>query len=167
MDIEARTDHLERCREKARRRLSCRVPKCDACGEDEVVALSSIAAGFICYACDAEQRGRNETENHHMAGRAIDSEFVVRVPANEHRVLSVMQRAWLPNVTGNRRSSPLVRWAAILFGWLDVLHLILERLESLPEFLIALDQWLAATVGENWWHHFNRWSRKNEEPPDT
>ena len=166
MDIEARVAQLEQRRELARRRLGLRDPRCDVCSEDEVLALSSKGDGFICYACDAGQRGRDETEGHHVAGRAIDPDFVVPIPANEHRVLSELQRAWLPAATRNRNESPLLRWAATDNGWHDVLHLTLEQLQPQPDFLLALDQWITLQLGPRWWDLFNQWRIEYDEHHD-
>ncbi len=138
-------------REQHLRRLGTRDPRCVNCGETNPAALTDTAPHIICYLCQALATGRPPTEVHHPAGRH-NSPVTVPIPANDHRVLSDMQRGWPESTLRNPDGSPLLVAAAMLRGWLDVLQLIIERTVGLiPPFLEALDEGLRSEFGERWW----------------
>lgn len=142
------------------RQLGTREPRCSRAGCDEVdpFALTGVAPYVVCYECRAEARGREFTEAHHAAGQANDP-ATVRVPGNDHRVLSSYQQLWPERTLRNPDGSPLLRAAAALRGWLDVLRLVLDRaLARIPGFLERLDAWLLVRVGPRWWVEFEQWS---------
>jgi len=61
---------------------------CARCGETCVLALmpSAVPGAVVrCYACTVRR-----WEDHHLGGR-YEGALVVRVPGNQHRVLSVLQ----------------------------------------------------------------------------
>ncbi len=125
-----------------------------ACGETDPRCLTNTPDGVRCYGCQVEQRGRSSTEAHHPAGRH-NLITTVRIPANEHRILSARQQSWPTATLRNPDGSPLLQAAAAIRGWMDVLALILERTVSwIPHFLEALDTWLRDRIDERWWSDF-------------
>jgi len=91
-------------------------------------------------------------EAHHLAGRH-NSEITVLIPANDHRILSDAQCDWGDETLRNPDRSPLLKAAAALRGWLDVLTLIIERTVGwIPAFLEWLDAALRREHGDHWWH---------------
>src|SRR4051812_34101732 len=65
------------------------------------------------------------------------------IPANDHRVLSELQAQWPEKTLRNPDGSPLLRIAAGLRGWLDVLRLLIERVAGwIPAALEQLDELL-------------------------
>jgi hypothetical protein len=82
------------------------------------------------------------------------------MPGNDHRILSDYQHDWPLDTLRNRDGSPLLRAAASIRGWLDVLRLIIERTVGwVPALLEMLDAWLRGLVGERWWEQFAAWQR--------
>ncbi|MBN2113690.1 MAG: hypothetical protein JW785_06135 [Acidimicrobiia bacterium] len=139
--------------EEQARRLGTRTPRCrkPGCRERNPFALTGAEPDILCYEHRAELAGRSWVEAHHVAGRHNDP-TVVMVPANEHRLLNDRQRDWPQATLRNPGGSPLLRGAATLRGWLDVLWLILTRLVAwIPAALEELDRLLTETVGSRWW----------------
>lgn len=135
-------------------KLGTRTPRCSAvgCGETNPFALSGIHPNLICAEHRADATARSWTEGHHLKGQANDESDVVLIPANDHAVLSEFQRFWPEATLRNCDGSPLLRAAASLRGWLDVLRLILERTVGwIPGFLEMLDAWLRSRLGQRWW----------------
>jgi len=64
---------------------------CEACGEDDPLALNTDDRMILCAECDAIRRGKRPIEEHHVAGRRSSS-VAFWVPANLHRRLTAMQR---------------------------------------------------------------------------
>jgi hypothetical protein len=148
-----RDDFLDReyRKEAAFERLGTRQPRCQYCNESNPFALQGIYPDIVCYECAAKQAGRAWTEDHHPAGRRNDS-FAVKIPGNDHRVLSVMQDSWPKGTLRNPNGSPLLAAAAKLRGWLNVLDLIIERTVGfIPAFLELLDERLREEWGDRWW----------------
>jgi hypothetical protein len=138
-------------REQQLRRLNTRNPDCDVCGESEPAALIKIEGRIICYECKAKALGKSTAEWHHYAGKNNDS-FSVPVHGNDHRVLSDYQRDWPTETLRNPNASPLLKAAASLRGWLDILRLLIERILGwIPPFLESLDGHLSSVIGEQWW----------------
>jgi hypothetical protein len=82
------------------------------------------------------------------------------VPGNDHRILSDYQHEWPLGTLRNPDGSPLLRAAASIRGWLDILRLIIERTVGwVPALLEMLDAWLRELVGEHWWEQFAAWQR--------
>jgi hypothetical protein len=123
----------ERGKEKHLRRLQTRDPKCKKCGETNPATLTGIDPNILCYECKATKYGRSSIEA-------------------DHRILSELQREW-PKVTlRNPDSSPLLRAAAMIRGWLDILMLLIQRILGwVPQFLERLNEHLNVTIGEQWW----------------
>ena len=138
-------------REAALERLGTRDPRCLFCSEAEPGVLVHTLDGIECYECLCLRQGRSPIELHHPAGRH-NSPITVAIPANEHRLLSRLQRGWPEQTLRNSDGSPLLEMAAIIRGWLDVLYLILDRLVAkLPASLERLDDLLKAKLGDRWW----------------
>jgi hypothetical protein len=125
------------------------------CEETDPFAMSDTHPNLICAEHRADASGRSWIEGHHVPGRANDPDDVVFPPANDHAVLTELQRFWPRETLRNPDGSPLLRAAAALRGWLDVLRLILERTVGwIPSFLEALDAWLEQEIGPRWWDGF-------------
>jgi hypothetical protein len=89
-------------------------------------------------------------ELHHPSGRQNDPR-TVPVPGNDHRILSELQRTWV-EVQRNPSGSPLLKAAAGIYAWMDILRVLLDRiLVWIPRFLEELDAYLCATLGDQWW----------------
>lgn len=133
---------------------------CEDCGEADPRALhqdrqaAKDANGtdtVRCVECRLLAHDGVPIERHHLAGRANDP-VTVPIPANEHAVLSDLQLAWPRETLRNPDGSPLLKAAASLRGWLDVLRLNLDRTVGwIPEFLEWLDAALSVLAGPRWW----------------
>ena len=138
-------------RERHRRRLGARQPRCARCGEQEPAALVRRGHEIGCYACLASSTGRRVVEAHHFAGRRNDP-LTVPLPANWHRIVSDDQYRWDPETLRNPAGSPLRAGAAAVRGRLAVERVMVERIDSwLPDYLEQLDTRLTAFHGEQWW----------------
>jgi hypothetical protein len=143
--------------EERYQQLGTRAPRCyvDGCSETNPFALSGIHPDLICAEHRADKAVRSWLEQHHIPGRANDGADTQTAPANDHAVLSEYQRAWPRETLRNPDGGPLLRAAAMLRGWLDVLRLIMERTVGwIPNFLEALDRWLRGRLGPRWWDDF-------------
>jgi hypothetical protein len=135
------------------RKLGTRTPTCriEGCREAKPFALTGVDPDILCYEHRADLRSRPWLESHHPAGRH-NGPVTVELPGNEHRILSGRQESWPRETLRNRDGSPLLKAAATLRGWLDVLWLIQScTVGWIPELLEQLDAWLRVTVGERWW----------------
>jgi hypothetical protein len=143
--------------EARRRELGTRTPRCAApgCREAHPEAFTGVAPNLLCREDLADAQDRSWTEGHHIAGRR-NHQLVVDIPANDHAILSASQQVEWPRATlRNPDGSPLLRAAALLRGWLDILRLLIERgLGWIPPFLEALDEQLTAHIGPKWWETF-------------
>jgi hypothetical protein len=146
-------DHLNKSRRKedAYRRLGTRHPQCQHCTETNALALSGIHPDCQCYEHVRLTSGRSPVEYHHLAGRHNDP-FTLPIPGNDHRVLSDLQQEWPVGTLRNPDASPLLKIAASIRGWLDILRLIIERtIGWIPTSLEQLDTILRLKLGETWW----------------
>ena len=133
---------------------------CQFCGESEPAGLREVVlehlstgptAVTLCASCHVQLQGKPLTEHHHPAGRANDP-FTVPIPATDHAVLTDWQYDWPQATWRNPDGSPLLRAAASLRGWLDVLRLLIERTVGwIPTFLEQLDTVLHDQLGPSWW----------------
>ena len=138
------------------RKLGTRTPACriEGCGATNPFALTGVDPNIVCYEHQALLRGRPWLEEHHVAGRSNDPSTVL-LPGNGHRVLSARQRLWPRETLRNPDGSPLLRAAAALRGWLDILWLVVTcTVGWIPDLLEQLDAWLRATLGDRWWDGF-------------
>jgi hypothetical protein len=136
--------------------LGTRTPRCcvPGCAETDPRALVGVNPNIVCYEHQHDAQSRAWLEEHHVAGRRNDP-ATVQIPGNDHRILSDLQQAWPRDTLRNPNTSPLLRAAAALRGFLDVLRLVIERTVGwIPALLEALDGWLRETVGESWWKDF-------------
>src|SRR5262249_51624249 len=134
--------------EQQSRRLGTRTPQCGSCEETHGAALTTQDEKIICYECILKESGKPTIENHHFAGKRNDS-LTVPIPGNDHRILSDWQRDWPADTLRNPNSSPLLKTAGAIRGFLDVLRLIIERILGwVPEFLEGLDAYLTSSIGK-------------------
>jgi hypothetical protein len=139
--------------EERLQRLGTRAPRCAGTGCDETFpfALTGVHPAIYCYECQAVRAGRPWLEDHHVAGRNADA-TTGSTPRNDHRVLSELQQLWPRETLRNPEGSPLLKAAASLRGWLDLLWLIITRTVGwIPAFLEQLDAWLRQRLGPRWW----------------
>jgi hypothetical protein len=107
----------------------------------------------LCAEHAADRDARAWSEGHHVQGRRNDPHDVIDIPANDHAVLSELQRAWSRETLRNPDGSPLLHAAAALRGWLDILRLVIERTVGwIPPMLETLDEALRERLGPGWWH---------------
>jgi hypothetical protein len=105
----------------------------------------------LCYECRLKEIGKPQTEKQHFAGRHNDP-FSLRVPANEHRILSDYQMEWPTDTLRNPTGDPVLKISATIRGWLDLLRLFLERIFGwIPNFLEKLHVFLVRKLGPKWW----------------
>jgi hypothetical protein len=150
--LEDRVDDRDEDRERRFRQLGTRSPRCRGCAETDPFALSGVHPDIVCDECRAIEQGRSPIEGHHVSGRANDPDEVIDLPGNDHRALSAAQLRWPIETLRNPDGSPLVRAAAAIRGWVEVLALILDRSVGwIPGFLEWLDAALRATIGPTWW----------------
>jgi hypothetical protein len=130
--------------------------KCALCGEEDPRALVARSGRVLCYECVAEAQGKPRSENHHFPNR-YNSLFIVGVPGNDHRVLTDRQKDWPMKTYRNPHGSPLLKAAAAIRGWLDMLRVIIDRgVGWIPAFLEDLDAWLEVHHGPDWWKQVPR-----------
>lgn len=145
-------DDRDERREQRLRQLGTRSPRCRDCPEADPFALSGVHPDIVCYECLAIEQGRSLIEGHHVSGQASDPDDLIDLLGNDHRALSAAQSRWPRETLRNPDGSPLLRAAAAIRGWLEVLALILDRSVGwVPGFLEWLDATLRTAVGPTWW----------------
>lgn len=138
-------------REQKLRRLGTRQPQCAECTEVDPAALTGTAPDIRCYECLGVSGGRGWTEDHHLGGQHNDP-ATASLPGNDHRFLNDAQLDWPEETLRNPDGSPLLKIAALLRGFLDVLWLIIERAVGwIPTALESLDATLRQAHGPRWW----------------
>jgi hypothetical protein len=65
---------------------------CGDCGERNRLLLTRVGKSAVCYGCRLVRRGRKPVERHHVGG--WPSPLIVSLPANLHRLLTVLQELW-------------------------------------------------------------------------
>ena len=117
------------------------------CKETDPLALTGTHPRSIATSTMLVKR-RPWLEAHHPSGRQM-IRSTVEIPGNEHRVLSELQNATWPRETlRNPDGSPLLRAAAAIRGWLDLLWVVMHRTVGwVPASLEVLDAWLRERVG--------------------
>jgi hypothetical protein len=148
-------DGVERL-EKRLRALGTRNPRCSypSCAERDPFSLTGAHPELLCREHAADRDGRSWTERHHVATQANDPR-TVPIPANDHAVLTSYLPDWPRETLRNPDGSPLLRAAATIRGWLDVMRLLLERaVGGIPDFLERLDAYLREELGSRWWDDF-------------
>jgi hypothetical protein len=126
-------------------------PRC-GCGETDPFALTGAYPSIVCYECQAEAAGRRRVEQQHVAGRHNRPETVAML-GNDHRVADAYKHIdWPVDTLRNPDGSPLLRAAACVRGWLDLLRLVIDRTVGwVPAFLEHLNTWLNVQLGARWW----------------
>jgi hypothetical protein len=135
-------------------RLGTRTPRCEVegCDETDPAALTGTFPNITCYEHLAERQGRSWTEGDHLAGQHNCPTEIVELPGNDHRAKSDLMTEWPDRTIRNPDQSPLIRAAATIRGWLEVLRIIIMRAVGwIPPFLERLDAWLTSRVGVTWW----------------
>lgn len=150
-ELDDRADALAEQRERRLRQLGTRTPRCCRCTETDPLALTGVAPDIVCYECRAIEHGRSGVEGHHISGRANDPDASVDLLGNDHRVASASQADWPTGTLRNPDASPLLKAAAMIRGWLDVLAVVVERAGWVPAFLERLDGVLREAIGATWW----------------
>jgi hypothetical protein len=140
-------------REDRLRALGTRNPRCSAsgCEENDPFALTGADPAILCREHLAKTQGRARIEQHHPGGRHNDP-LTVPIPGNDHAALSELQAQWPEETLRNPDQSPLLRIAAILRGWLDILQTVIDRgVRWIPPALEGLDEILTDRFGPRWW----------------
>jgi hypothetical protein len=146
-------DALAERREQRLRALGTRSPRCSVAGCDETdpFALTGVDPDILCREHLTDTQGRSWTEEHHPAGQYNDP-TTVSAPANDHGALSEYQALWPRDTLRNPDASPLVRAAAWIRGWLDLVRLMIDRaVGRIPAALEDLDALLTSFIGPGWW----------------
>jgi len=146
-------DRLADLREDRYRALGARSPRCtvDGCLETDPFALTGGWPEIRCREHVAHRRGCRWTEDHHLSGRANAPE-TGPLPANDHAVMSALQSLWPRETLRNPEGSPLLRAAAAVRGWLDILRVVIERaVRWVPAALESLDALMTDRHGPRWW----------------
>ena len=65
---------------------------CADCGEPNRLLLCRHGRRTVCQSCRLVRQGRRPQEKHHLGGRP--SQTVVLLPANLHRLLTIVQELW-------------------------------------------------------------------------
>jgi hypothetical protein len=144
----------ERRLELAYERLGTRTPKCQVpgCDEDDPEAFTGTFPDILCYEHRAEAEGRSWTEGDHPAGRHNDTTVVIELPGNDHRIKNGLMSEWPERTLRNPDKSPLLRMAATIRGWLNIMWIMIVRgLGWIPAKLEQLDEWLRRKQGDRWW----------------
>jgi hypothetical protein len=143
-------------RRARRRRQVGEEAKCAQCGEQDPRVLVVRPGLVLCYECLAEADGKPRSEDHHFPNKC-NSVFIAAVPGNDHRVLTDSQLDWPMKTFHNPHSSPLLKAAAAIRGWLDTLRVIIDRgIGWIPDFLEDVDAWLVENHGPEWWKQVPR-----------
>lgn len=122
------------------------------CGEDRPLALISGSVPTICASCQRKKYGQSRYDGHHPAGQA-NHPATLPVWVNDHRArLTANQYEWPPETWSNPSGSPALAAAAAIRGYCETSEYLSESL--LLEnalFLEALEKFLSARLGQNWW----------------
>lgn len=125
---------------------------CASCPEGRPKALIPDREPKMCAERDRKERGLATEDEHHVAAKANDA-TTIRVPVNDHQAeLSPAQYDWPKETRENRDGSPLLRAAACVHGFTDIIfYLIKKLLLWIPEMLERLDALLIQKLGRKWW----------------
>lgn len=149
-----REEHADRLEEKLAA-LGTRSPRCtwEGCGETCPFMLTGVDPTIRCYEHELLRLGRSWLEEHHPPGRHNDP-AKGELPGNDHRVLSELAARWPRDTLRNPDGSPLLRAAALVRGWEDMLYLVMVLLAWVPLYLEQLDAKLREEIGPRWWDGF-------------
>jgi hypothetical protein len=126
--------------------------KCHLCEEQRPLALAPGIQPAICASCRRGKNGHSKFDDHHPAGKANDP-TTLPIPVNDHRaVLSPHQYEWPPETWENPSGSPVLAGAACMRGYCETeSYLLASLLLPKAEMLEALDKFLLARLGSDWW----------------
>ena len=113
--------------------------QCEECGEKDLRCLNQSRGRILCSECRLALAGRSRYEHHHPAGRNNYS-FVVRIPANEHAIMSDFQEDWPRKTLVNPHGSFLRQIAAVIRAFADLTKRINEVCEEAAMRLELLDE---------------------------
>jgi hypothetical protein len=126
--------------------------KCYLCDEQRPLALVPDSQPTICVSCQRSKIGCSKFDEHHPAGEANDP-TTLPISVNDHRaVLSPQQYEWPPETWENPSGSPVLAGAACMRGYCETeSYLLASLLIPRAEMLEALDKFLLARFGADWW----------------
>ncbi len=155
--MSSRGGDRETSREGRLRALGARQPCCavKGCRETDPFALIGAYPNIVCYEHQADANCRSVVEDQHTQGKANGPETVPLL-GNDHRVADSYKLDWPVGTLRNPDASPLLRAAARIRGWVDVMRVVIERtIASIPPYLESLDAALTETHGPRWWEELD------------
>ena len=132
---------------------------CEACGANDLRVLNKSRDRILCAECRLLGEEKTLFEYHHPAGRSNHG-YVVRLPANEHAIMTDFQEDWPRETRVNPRGSPLRKHAALRRAGGDKSKRQVERHEEAALELELLEEFIAERLGETWPQDFNSWLTK-------
>ena len=126
---------------------------CEKCSENRPLALVRTGKSVLCAECIRKKKGHKTMDKHHPAGKT-NHPATVEIPVNDHRaVLSQAQHDWPKETLENPDRSPLLRAAACIRGFINMVHYMIDKfLAWIPEMLETLNQYLIdAFQSIMWW----------------
>jgi hypothetical protein len=124
--------------------------KCKQCGETNPAVLV-FSRPKLCETCFRRRSNRTTSDDHHPAG-AANSDFIVALPANVHRIASDLQNDWEPDTLQNPEGDPLRFAAASIRGFGETCKVMIDHLVFwVAELLEILSEWLRQERGPQWW----------------
>ena len=132
---------------------------CEQCGECDVRALRQVGEWILCAECHLSDRGKSYFELHHVAGRANDG-FSIRIPANDHTLLSDAQQDWPESNLRNESDNPLIKMIAMTRGSHDVYLHVIEQAPKWTQMIEEINAYLTDREGPDWFIDFQQWMDK-------
>ncbi len=126
--------------------------RCAHCGENRPEALIPKSKPMTCAECQRQKNARKPTDNHHVFGKT-NSPITVSILANDHRAqLSIDQYEWPEETLRNPEGCPLLRSAAFIRGFVDIVsYFMREQLLPVALLLESLSSFLVNNLGRRWW----------------
>jgi hypothetical protein len=119
------------------------------------VLLTQIRGQWLCYAHQLGRRGGRVYEDHHVLPRRLDSKTVVRVPANDHRLLEEMKRDWPDEILKNPTNAPFLRLAGEALSRADLAHLTERQARQEAAYLVDCHRCFVQRDGVRYWEQTN------------
>ncbi len=135
---------------------------CEQCGEHDVRALCIVRKQILCSECRLRHQGKQPFEHHHVAGRANDT-FSIRIPANDHSLLSDAQQDWPITTLRNQQEAQLIKIAAMLRGSQDFYLHVIQHAPEWARFLEHIEAYLADRIGPDWSSDYEQWREQHDE----
>jgi len=120
------------------------------CGATHPFLLAKRGKRWLCYEHLVAARGGRLYEDHHTLPRRLDPITVVRVPANNHRLLEEMKRDWPPEVLKNPTNDSLLRLAGEALSRADIAHLEETNARGEAAWLLVLHRQLTYQIGPDY-----------------